>query len=289
MTMPVRQPSYIVSLSSIPSRFASLPDVLRSLLDQTIPPEQILLYIPYRYRRFPGYNGEIPSVPEGVEIRRVSQDFGPASKVLHAVQDFADVIDGRVNILFADDDLIYERDWAERLLAGRQRNHHAVICAHGRHLDDLGFVRSTPEKVPRAVRQPRWRDLDYQWRKLRCQVALRKTRLQRHEKPFKKHFGTSGYIDIFEGFAGVLVQPRFFDHDAFQIPDILWAVDDVWLSGMVTKNTVPIWLEADATRYRYTPARHADALNSSVIEGADRDRANRLCVEHMQVHYGIWI
>lgn len=287
--MPPRLRPYIISLSSIPSRFASLAPVLCSLRDQSIPPARVILYLPQQYRRFPAYGGTLPMVPEGIEIRQVTRDFGPASKILHAVRDFGALDDGQMDILFADDDILYERDWAERLLAGRDLNPDAAICAHGRTIEELGFAPPTAPAEPRAVRQPRWRDFGYRRRKLVQHAALGKLRLERHEKPYKQHFARSGHTDIFEGFAGVLVQPRFFGPEVFDIPDILWAVDDVWLSGMITKRNIPIWLEADATRYRYMPARHADALNRSVIEGANREQANRLCVEHMQRYHGIWI
>ena len=43
----------------------------------------------------------------------------------------------------------------------------------------------------------------------------------------------AGFADILQGLGGVVVRPDFFDDEAFDIPDILWAVDDVWLSGML--------------------------------------------------------
>jgi hypothetical protein len=50
----------------------------------------------------------------------------------------------------------------------------------------------------------------------------------------------SGYIDILEGWDGVVVRPEFFDDFAWQIPDILWTVDDVWLSGCLERQGIPI-------------------------------------------------
>lgn len=284
--MPAGKQPYIISLSSIPSRFTALGPVLAALQNQTVPPDRVILYVPRRYRRFPDYDGTLPAVPRGVEIRQPEQDFGPASKILHAVREFQDT--ERCDILFADDDLLYEPEWAERLLEARKHHPDAVICAHGLELEDLGFQPGAGRLQPRASRLPRWRDFGYLRRKTAQQAYLRRLKLERHEKPPKTLYARSGYTDIFEGFAGVLVQPRFFGPEVFDIPNVLWTVDDVWLSGMVTKQGVPIWLESDATRYRYTPARHADALNASVIEGADRDNANRLCVQYMQQQHNVW-
>jgi len=50
----------------------------------------------------------------------------------------------------------------------------------------------------------------------------------------------SGYIDILEGWGGVVFRPEFFDDFAWQIPDILWTVDDVWLSGCLERQGIPI-------------------------------------------------
>jgi hypothetical protein len=34
----------------------------------------------------------------------------------------------------------------------------------------------------------------------------------------------------------VLIRPEYLQNDAFGIPDVLWSVDDVWLSGMFERN-----------------------------------------------------
>ncbi|MBS8226763.1 hypothetical protein [Vannielia litorea] len=77
------------SLSSIPSRSESLGPALEALVAQDVSVEKVILYIPKVYRRFPDYAGDLPSVPAGVEIRQPEEDFGAASKVLHALRDFA--------------------------------------------------------------------------------------------------------------------------------------------------------------------------------------------------------
>lgn len=284
----MKSESYIVSLSSIPSRFSSLGPVLSGYLSQSIPPEKVIVYIPKTYRRFPDYDGSLPDVPDGVEIRQPEVDYGPATKVLHAVRDFADIKDGKQLILFGDDDLIYEPDWAERLLAGHAQHPDAVVCSKGFDMDFLGLPAPSHQPQPRGVEQNRATDWQYRLRKLSLQLKTGRLSLKRHEKPSRRLFKCSGFIDLFEGYGGVLVQPRFLDDDAYVIPDVVWAVDDIWLSGIVTKNGVPIWVEADSSRFRYTPTRHTDALNQSVIEGADRTQANVACVRYMQNRYGIW-
>lgn len=280
-------PMYVISLSSIPSRFAALGPVLEALVAQSARPDRVVLTIPHSYRRFPDYDGALPRVPAGVEILRSAQDFGPASKVLPLVQALkahgAEVTD----ILFCDDDLIYEPDWAGRFLAARAQHPDAAICAHGIEMRELGLSHADAP-APRAEKLRSALDFRYRRRKLAAQLRQGKWTLERHEKPSRQRFKRSGHIDVFEGYGGVLVQPRFFDATAYEIPDVLWAVDDFWLSGIVAKNGFAIWCEADATRFRYTPARHSDALNQSVIDGADRHTANVACAKYMRKSYGIW-
>lgn len=79
--------SLVVSLSSIPPRFDKLEPVLNALLAQTAKIDEIRLYLPKTYRRFPDYDGSLPDVPRGVRIMRPNDDLGPASKVLWTVDD----------------------------------------------------------------------------------------------------------------------------------------------------------------------------------------------------------
>ena len=85
----------ILSLSTIPARFDLLGESLNSLLNQSKKADEIHVYIPKNYKRFPNHEFSTPSVPEGVlgpvEIHRVRMIVAPmwimASKlisVLHA-------------------------------------------------------------------------------------------------------------------------------------------------------------------------------------------------------------
>ena len=101
---------------------------------------------------------------------------------------------------------------------------------------------------------------------------------------------SSGYVDILEGWGGVLVRPEFFDEEAFEIPDILWSVDDVWLSGCLERLNIPIWLNAiDKVRPKgNSKAVKEAALSSYICDGHDRMSSNRLCIDYFRKTYGIW-
>ena len=72
----------IISLSTIPARFSKIYPVLENLQARTLKIDEIRLYVPRKFRRFPDYGGELPDVPKGVRILRADEDLGPVSKVL---------------------------------------------------------------------------------------------------------------------------------------------------------------------------------------------------------------
>ncbi len=83
------QEKFCISLSSIPSRFQSVKEVINSLNQQTIKPGKIFLNIPFSYQRFP----EIKDVnidtfkdikDDNFEIVRC-EDYGPGTKLLGSI------------------------------------------------------------------------------------------------------------------------------------------------------------------------------------------------------------
>ena len=83
------QEKFCISLSSIPSRFQSVKEVINSLNRQTIKPDNIFLNIPFSYERFP----EIKDVnidtfkdikDSNFQIIRC-KDYGPGTKLLGSI------------------------------------------------------------------------------------------------------------------------------------------------------------------------------------------------------------
>ncbi len=278
---------YVISLSAIPSRFGALGPALESLLAQEVRPESVRLYIPRRYRRFPDWDGTLPEVPRGVEIRRPEEDLGPATKVLFA----ADELRGQdLRVLFCDDDRLYLPDWSTRMLRAAEAHPEAAIVTAGFHLGNLGKNWSAEGPKPRASLGyfGKQGDLRYQWARFKQGLQKRRRRLRLHEKPPRNYIQRSGYVDIGEGFGGFLVRPEWLGRETWDIPAVMWAVDDVWISGQLARKGVPIWGEAFASRFITTSLQKLDALATSVIDGADREGANRACAIYMRDTYGIW-
>lgn len=264
----------IVSLTAVPPRFPYLDEVLGGLLRQTLAPEAVYLNIPVRYRR-DGFNPVTPPVvPAGVTLNRVEQDYGPATKVLPTLRMYhgQDVL-----IFFCDDDKVYDPKALERFADAAARKPDCVIVEEGSDLHECTDVDFSGALQPRYPR--RKKDILYRLKRA-LSLGLWKSR---------KATG-SGYTDILEGWGGVMVRPHFFGDEVFDIPDPLWMVDDVWLSGHLTARGVPIWLDFGGPRVRASRDEvRRIALHKQVVGGMDRIALNTACVRYYQERHGIWI
>jgi hypothetical protein len=275
--------SLVISLSAIPPRFSELQPALEGLLKQTAKIDEIRLYIPKKYRRFPDWDGQLPDVPHGVTIIQPDADLGPATKVLFAAQDLAGT---DTDLIYCDDDRIYHPEWFERMISARgDRTDIAVATSVLSHLDKIGLMvppsygprprhRNTPLHVYRLMR-----------RKLK-QLVMGVTDPKPHRA---MQFRRAGFDHIAEGLGAVLIKPDFFDETMFDIPPILWTVDDIWLSGHLERKGIGILCAAGFGIPPETGAADEAALHRSVIEGANRREADSACVKYMQETYGIWL
>lgn len=219
-------------------------------------------------------------MPEGVTIVRTEEDLGPASKVLFAAREQRA---NRAQILFCDDDRIFPRTWADDLFAAQEARANECVALTGKVIS-LRDGKPGPF-APKAVRASR-RSI-----KLRAQRVHDKitSKLGMHWlRPQLRPVIRSGYADILQGLGGAVVRPEFFEDSAYTIPDVVWAVDDVWLSGMLAVKGIPIWLPAGLELPGTTKAHGVDSLLKATIEGVNRTEANRRCVAYMQQHYKIW-
>ena len=276
---------HIISLTSIPPRFADLGLTLRSLVQQKSRPEAVELWIPHSYRRFPGWGGGLPAIPDGVTLRRVDMDYGPATKVLPALR----ARRGEpVEVVFGDDDRQFAPDWSEQFLMVRKEHPDAALCATGTTVVSMGGDWVAAGPLPRAVEAPSPHE---QWG-----VQIRRLVAQAFAgpkgpvlSPAAQTIARSGYLDIAEGYRGVMLRPEFLDDLVQDISPVLWAVDDVWISGHLTRRGVPIWADRRLNRARLIRAQSsAEPLYAATIEGADLGAANLACIRYMQQTYGIW-
>lgn len=252
----------VISLTSIPPRFGQIGPTLESLMAQDLPADHVQLYIADSYARFPDWDGALPDVPAGVEILR-GADLGPATKILHAAR----ANQGQdVDLLFCDDDRVYPPHWSRNFCAARGARPGAALCWRGMmvHWKIGGAPRAT---MPQAVPRPDW------LKRIERLVSSAEDRL----------FLRSGHVDMFEGCGGVMVRPEMFDDSDFDIPEVARSVDDVWLSGMLARKGVPIWLIAGQRSPALTAAHRAAPLADPARHGR-----NIAAIEHLQEQFGIW-
>lgn len=261
-------PTSIISLTTIPPRMDRIRPTLESLLRQTAKIDTLILWIPRAYRRPEFGSFTLPEMPAGVEIRRCDIDYGPATKVLPAVEAFRGT-DAR--ILYCDDDRIYDARWAERLLAASDVHPTACIAAVGE------VVALTMKKAFKAT--PTYRTL------ARATLGVFSAVYRRGMRALE---ADAGRVDICKGYGGVLVRPHFFGPQAFDIPDLLWTVDDIWLSGQLALASVAIQKVANADDSQKTDLADVDALVDYVYADHRREQANVACIRYFQEMHGIW-
>ena len=104
-----REIPIILSLTSYEDRFNDLEITLYSIMNQTVKPDKIILWLsdklnllelPYSITRY---------VKNGLEIRFV-KDIKSYTKIIYALKEFNNSI-----IVTADDDIYYPKDWLEKL------------------------------------------------------------------------------------------------------------------------------------------------------------------------------
>lgn len=268
----------IVTSSSIPPRFKYLPKYYANLAKQATRPDKVELWVARNYRRFPGEIPQLPELPDWVDVNWVEDDLGPATKVLPAAQKWRDQ---DVDIVYCDDDRLYDRNWLTRFVDSKSKFPGMALTESGLTLEQIGLDREVPLPGPEAIPRSRAENRMYRWKR-RATLGL--------HRPARSRYSTAGYVDIAEGFAGVMVRPDWFKDEDFNIPPILWTVDDVWLSGCLLRRGIHIHSTDGAMRpVSYKPSHRSNPLAKHVEDGAGRMDANRACVQYFRDTYGVWL
>jgi hypothetical protein len=135
----------IVTLTTIPSRLNNTLYTIKSLLNQTIKPDEIVLSLPVESIREKS-NGDpytmndqlIKFIKENnITVYRCSKDYGPATKIIGVLERQIPLNiskDLEPLIVTFDDDKLYYKGALEQLLNGWKRNKNCVICRKGSNL-----------------------------------------------------------------------------------------------------------------------------------------------------------
>lgn len=188
----------VVSLTTIPARIHDLRPTLLSLIEQTRPPDRIILALPHRSRR-DGQPYPIPvDLPAGVSILRCD-DLGPATKLLPALRAEPEAL-----VVALDDDVIYPRDYLETLLAVHRQHPRAALGWRGWRIEADVPPRRFRHIWASAVKAP---------------------------QPVDILLGWGGYL-IPPG----SLDNAVFEYEGW--PEAMRWVDDVWVSGHLARRGV---------------------------------------------------
>lgn len=278
---------FIITLTSIPPRFHLLYRTLDSLKRQNVKIDKIELWLPRRYLRFPDFEVSNVVVPDGVDLKVTDKDIGPATKVLPAALQHSGE---DVDLLYCDDDKVFHRAWAESFLFSksyyaRQGLDKCAFAAVGVCIDRYKDFNS---QVPARERPSRQKPL-LDWR----------YRLKKYRRIFLKHtdpdlglartrwFSGPGRVDIMEGYGGVMIRPNFFKPSDQFIPNPLWRVDDIWLSGLLGSRGIKVMSNFKARLP--TPILSAsNGLAEEVENGLERYNLDCLAIQYFQDNHSIW-
>jgi len=108
---------YIVSLTTIPSKFNNLHKAIDSLINQTILPEKIVINIPKLYSfRFNNKSIDLETLHNFIDkyknnnvvLNLIDKDFGPGTKLVGLLNSKLIENDDNTYIILVDDDYIYK-------------------------------------------------------------------------------------------------------------------------------------------------------------------------------------
>ncbi len=213
-------PEVIVSMTTFPGRIDTVYKALNSIFTQSFKPDRVILWL--AEEQFP--DKQLPQsltdyVSLGLEIRWCKEDLRSHKKYYYVMQEYPKAI-----VITVDDDLIYDRQLVEALVASYLHFPDAVSAART-HLMKIG---EDGKIAPYS-----------QWIKEFSGVL---------GKPSMQLFSTSG--------AGTLYPPACMGEELFNIDNIkkyCFNADDIWFKVMQIKNCIPVVLARENESLIYVP------------------------------------
>jgi hypothetical protein len=199
----------IVCFTTTQKRIDKCIYTIDSILSQTVKVDEIRIHIPMGYI-IPYWLKMLErSIPE-FKIIICEKDWGPATKLIPVLIDKTIPINSR--IIYIDDDMIYNKNMIQILIKYSNIYPSYAICNKGWNVDKY------PENKYR---------LFFNYMK-GCSLPCVDTSFT--------------YVDIVQGFSGVLVRPYFFNVDTLisykECPLESFYVDDVYISGMLSDRNI---------------------------------------------------
>ena len=127
---PWQSKKLIVSLTSYPARISCVPQVLKTIFNQTLLPDEIVLWL--GKDRFPNRLADLPEelknfIEKGELTIRWVQDIGPHTKYFYAFKEYPDAL-----LITVDDDILYQETIIESLYQSYLQHPNAVSASRAR-------------------------------------------------------------------------------------------------------------------------------------------------------------
>lgn len=206
MDRKVRDESVIVSLTTFPGRIDYVHLAIKSLLNQTVQPGKIILWLAKDQFRDVPIPEHLQKLCEyGLEIRYCEEDILAHKKYYYAMRAFPDH-----KIVTYDDDIIYPEDSLEKLLRMHARHPRAIICNRGREI---------PVENGEVAPYRRW--------KVSGRIPA----------------GVPSFCIMASTGAGTLYPPRCMPEETFDLEKIrrlALTADDLWMKAMSLRGRIPV-------------------------------------------------
>jgi len=222
-----REIKIIISLTSYPARFPTLDITIRSLLNQTMKPDKMLLFL----HEDGEYKEVTPNIKElekyGLEIVPCGENLRPHKKYFYAMQKYPDDI-----IITVDDDENYNPRLVETLHESYKRFPKAVSAAKARK------IRFDENGNPLPYKK---------WRRplLRKWLQANKNNLPPQSSLFAV------------GVGGILYPPHCMDKSLLfnveKIKEICFKADDMWLKAVQLKSGTKVAIIPQHKNFPYRP------------------------------------
>jgi hypothetical protein len=248
----------LVSITTYPPRFGSCHVAIESILQGSLLPAHVIVWVAESDVPPEGLPASMMRLARrGVTIRFVSEDFGPANKLVHALRDSPERV-----IVTADDDVVYPRHWLADLRRAARDSPNEVIAHRAHHL--------TIEGGPGVGQRVQLRPYE--------QTALD-----------EDAGGASPMYSLLPlGVSGVLYPPgsvHAMVHDRKMFEELARRNDDIWFKAMTlrtgtrarrvgTRNS-PVLRTVRGSQHVQLAARHVD--------GGDNDAALPAVLEHFDL------
>lgn len=198
-----RDKRIIISLTTIPSRFEKIKLVVTRMMNQTVRPDKIIVYLDENQKERFVFNNELKKLVDfGLEIRFV-KDIGPHTKYYYSLQEFSDDI-----VITVDDDIIYSHKMIETLI-------------------------NSYKKFPKHISANIVTNFFFEGKNLAPSIKWRQ----------KFRYGIGNEYSIAYGVGGILYPPHVMPEEAFdekKIRDLCLYQDDLWLKAIENKNDIKV-------------------------------------------------